>query len=130
MVNTFKVEPGNAPKLLKLLEAATEGVMKHLPGFTSANLHVSLDGTKVVSYAQWRDEDTPGKQSSTLGPLAHMEVAAKLAKSFAPVLYQPKSHTADAKACGAWKSPLRRSFPEGCFSTDLGTSVPPQVRST
>ena len=91
MVNTFKVEPGNAPKLLKLLEAATEGVMKHLPGFISANLHVSLDGTKVVNYAQWRDEDSWKAIFQNRAARAHMEVAAKLAKSFAPVLHQLKS---------------------------------------
>jgi quinol monooxygenase YgiN len=27
--------------------------MRHLPGFVSANVHRSLDGTKVINYAQW-----------------------------------------------------------------------------
>jgi len=32
-------------------------VMRHLPGFVSANVHRSLDGTKVVNYAQWESQD-------------------------------------------------------------------------
>lgn len=27
------------------------------PGFTSANLHISLDKTRVVNYAQWRSKE-------------------------------------------------------------------------
>ena len=27
--------------------------MQHLPGFRSANIHLSTDGTRVVNYAQW-----------------------------------------------------------------------------
>ena len=33
---------------------ATESVMRHVDGFVSANIHASLDGTRVVNYAQWR----------------------------------------------------------------------------
>jgi hypothetical protein len=28
-----------------------------LPGFVSANIHASLDGTKVVNYAQWESQE-------------------------------------------------------------------------
>ena len=28
--------------------------MRHAPGFVSASVHRSLDGTKVTMYAQWR----------------------------------------------------------------------------
>ena len=30
--------------------------MQHLPGFISASIHRSLDGTKVINYAQWRSQ--------------------------------------------------------------------------
>jgi heme-degrading monooxygenase HmoA len=31
--------------------------MKHAPGFVSANIHRSLDGKKVVNYAQWESKE-------------------------------------------------------------------------
>ncbi len=32
-------------------------MLRHQPGFISANLHRSLDGTKVINYAQWASRD-------------------------------------------------------------------------
>ncbi len=40
-----------------MLAEATEQVMRHRPGFVSANIHASLDGTRVVNYAQWRSRE-------------------------------------------------------------------------
>lgn len=31
--------------------------MRHLPRFISANAHRSLDGTKVINYAQWESQE-------------------------------------------------------------------------
>ena len=39
LVNIFYVEPENQQKLVDVLVKATETVMKHLPGFISANIH-------------------------------------------------------------------------------------------
>ena len=49
LINVFTVEPAHAAKLAALLTDATEQVMQHLPGFRSANIHVSTDGTRVVN---------------------------------------------------------------------------------
>lgn len=57
MVNTFTVEPANQQRLVELIVEATKLVMRHIDGFVSANIHASLDGTRVVSYAQWRSEE-------------------------------------------------------------------------
>jgi quinol monooxygenase YgiN len=57
LINVFNVEPQNQDKLIKLLERATEEVMKHQPGFISANIHHSLDGVRVVNYAQWKSKE-------------------------------------------------------------------------
>ena len=57
MVNTFTVEPANQQRLVELIVEATESVMRHVDGFVSANIHASLDGTRVVNYAQWRSEE-------------------------------------------------------------------------
>lgn len=54
LVNVFTVSPDNQQALVHLLVAATEQTMRERPGFISANIHASLDGTRVVNYAQWR----------------------------------------------------------------------------
>jgi quinol monooxygenase YgiN len=54
LINVFTVTPESQAKLVDLLVAATQEVMQHQPGFISANIHASLDGSKVVNYAQWR----------------------------------------------------------------------------
>ena len=48
LINVFTVEPANQQQLLDLLERATETSVRHVPGFISASLHRSLDGTKVA----------------------------------------------------------------------------------
>jgi hypothetical protein len=53
-INVFTVDPTVQRQLLDVPEEATEQVMRHQPGFVSANLHASLDGTQVTNYAQWR----------------------------------------------------------------------------
>ncbi len=57
LVNVFTVDPENQQRLIELWQRATDEVMRHLPGFISANIHRSLDGTKVVNYAQWESTD-------------------------------------------------------------------------
>ena len=57
LVNVFSVAPENQEKLLDMLIEATQQTMRHLPGFVSANFHRSLDGTKVINYAQWRTQE-------------------------------------------------------------------------
>jgi quinol monooxygenase YgiN len=55
-INVFRVEPHNQDKVIELLTAATDQVMRGLPGFISANLHRSLDGKHVVNYVQWESQ--------------------------------------------------------------------------
>ncbi|MGH8906391.1 MAG: antibiotic biosynthesis monooxygenase family protein [Egibacteraceae bacterium] len=57
LINVFTVEPENQQRLVDLLVEATESVMCKVPGFVSANIHASLDGTRVVNYAQWSSEE-------------------------------------------------------------------------
>jgi len=54
LINVFNVEPENQQKLADMLVEATEKTMKHVEGFISANIHKSLDGKRVVNYAQWQ----------------------------------------------------------------------------
>ena len=52
LINVFTVEPGNQDRLIEAWQRSTDEVIRHLPGCVSANIHASLDGTKVVNYAQ------------------------------------------------------------------------------
>ena len=57
MINVFTVEPEKQQQLIELW--LKEGKQfEALPGFVSAALHRSLDGKRVINYAQWqRAED-------------------------------------------------------------------------
>ena len=57
LINVFTVAPEDQQHLLDLLVEATESVMNKLPGFVSANLHKSFDGTRVINYAQCRSAE-------------------------------------------------------------------------
>jgi quinol monooxygenase YgiN len=54
IINVFTVAPANQQRLVGLLTQATASSVRHVPGFVSAALHRSMDGTKVTMYAQWR----------------------------------------------------------------------------
>jgi quinol monooxygenase YgiN len=85
LINVFTVAPENQQKLVALLVEATEQTMRHLPGFVSANIHRSLDGKKVVNYAQW--ESMADFEAMQKDPKArpHMQAAGALAQ-FDPIL--------------------------------------------
>ncbi|BBZ27799.1 antibiotic biosynthesis monooxygenase [Mycolicibacterium madagascariense] len=91
LINVFTVTPDNAARLAAMLEDATEQVMCKVPGFVSANIHVSSDGTRVVNYAQW--ESAEAYQAMLADPKAreHMAPAAALAEGFDPHLYTVES---------------------------------------
>jgi heme-degrading monooxygenase HmoA len=57
LINVFTVEPARRQQLEELLIRATQVTVRHLPGFVSANIHKSVDGTRVVNYAQWRSRE-------------------------------------------------------------------------
>jgi quinol monooxygenase YgiN len=54
VINVFTVAPAEQGRLVELLTQATDSSIRHVPGFVSAALHRSLDGTKVTMYAQWQ----------------------------------------------------------------------------
>jgi len=80
LINVFTVEPVNQQELMDLLSEATRTSVRHVQGFVSASLHRSLDGTKVVMYAQWRSvEDYQAmRRNPTASP--YMEKALALAR--------------------------------------------------
>ena len=91
LINVFAVEPERASELAGLLDDATEEVMRHVPGFVSANIHVSTDGTRVVNYAQWDSAEAFEAMQSDPAAREHMSKAAALASGFDPHLYTVES---------------------------------------
>ena len=92
----FTVAPERQQALIDLLAEATEAVMRHQPGFISANLHRSLDGQRVTNYAQWRSRADFEAMLRNPAAQIHMHQAAELAVSFEPHLYEvPFTETND-----------------------------------
>ena len=91
LINVFTVEPERAGEVAALLVTATNEVMQYVPGFISANIHLSTDGSRVVNYAQW--ESAEAFQAMMQNPTAreHMDKCASLAISFDPHLYTVES---------------------------------------
>lgn len=87
LVNTFTVEPRDQERLLEILRAATEDVMRHHPGFVSASVHASLDGTKVCNYAQWASEEQFRKAIAHPDSQPHFASCREIATA-EPVLYR------------------------------------------
>lgn len=56
-INTFTVEPQQQQRALELLVEIARQVRAAVPGFLSANFHKSVDGTRVVNYAQYSSQD-------------------------------------------------------------------------
>jgi heme-degrading monooxygenase HmoA len=79
LVNVFTVEPENQQRLTDLLIEATEKTMRHIPGFVSANIYKSLDGTHVANYAQWRREEDWRAMLANPEAGVHMKGALELA---------------------------------------------------
>ena len=87
LINVFTVEPAKQQQLLDLLARATETSVRHALGFISANLHRSLDGTKVAMYAQWRSVEDYQAMRENPAPLPYLQQALALAK-FEPGIYE------------------------------------------
>lgn len=91
LINVFTVEPEHAEELAALLSGATEEVMQHIPGFISANIHLSSDRTRVVNYAQWESPQAYQAMLTDETAREHMSKAAALASGFDPHLYSVES---------------------------------------
>ena len=93
LVNVFTVDPARQEELLQALEAATTSIFVRVPGFVSANLHTSLDGRRVVNYAQWADAESYRQAMQREEMRDHLASAAALAESYDPTLVRVRSVT-------------------------------------
>jgi quinol monooxygenase YgiN len=87
LINVFRVDPADQQRLVDLLARATDGFVSRAPGFISATLHRSVDGTKVTMYAQWRSAEDYQAMRQDPGPLPFLEEALIIAK-FEPGMYE------------------------------------------
>jgi len=90
LVNVFTVDVDRQQQLVELLDEATEKAMKRQPGFISANIHKSVDGTRVINYAQWRSKTDFEAMQKNPQAAEHMKAAAGLAK-FDPIVCEVAS---------------------------------------
>jgi quinol monooxygenase YgiN len=87
LINVFTVKEENQKQLIDLLIQATDTSIKKVPGFISASLHRSLDGTKVTMYAQWKSVEAYEAMRKNTGPVPYLEQAMAIAK-FEPGMYE------------------------------------------
>ena len=89
VINKFSVEPKNQKILLKYLDDLRM-VVEKLPGFISANVHKSIDGIRVVSYAQWKSKENYQAVYTNLEAKYHLDDIKKISKfswNFYEVVY-------------------------------------------
>jgi len=85
-VNVFTVLPENQQRLIDLLVEAANSV-RDVPGWLSASLHRSLDGTRVVNYAQCENYEAWERVMAKLREGNYLERNKELAVA-APGLYE------------------------------------------
>jgi quinol monooxygenase YgiN len=90
LINVFTVAPDRQQELVDLLDQATQSAMKHQPGFISANIHKSIDGTRVINYAQWQSRADFEAMQRNPEAADHMKAIAALAK-FDPIVCEVTS---------------------------------------
>jgi quinol monooxygenase YgiN len=86
-INVFTTAPADQREVLAILDRVTSTIVRHAPGFVSSSLHRSVDGTKVVMYAQWRSIEEYEAMRANPEPTPFLQQAMKLA-TFAPGMYE------------------------------------------
>ncbi|QKW08097.1 antibiotic biosynthesis monooxygenase [Streptomyces sp. NA04227] len=92
VINVFETQPDKQQELVGVLNEGLDKVVRHRPGFVSATILASKDGSKVVNYAQWR---SPADAQATFGDPAVQEYGKKAAAlgTPAPGVYSVDSVT-------------------------------------
>ena len=80
LINVFTVEPAQQQRVVDLLVEATRTVMHRQPGYISANIHQSLDSTRVTNYAQWRSRADFEAMLANPEVAPHMQAITALAR--------------------------------------------------
>lgn len=86
-INVFDANPGREHDLITLLQHAARACSE-VEGWMSASLHFSLDGKRVVNYAQCRDHDAWKRVMTRLHEGEFLARNKQLGTAH-PGLYQP-----------------------------------------
>lgn len=95
LINVFTVNPENQQKLVDMLVEATQKTMSHVPGFVSASIHKSADGTRVANYAQWRRAEDCQAMLKDPRAAEHMKPIREIATNDANLYEVVESFTAE-----------------------------------
>lgn len=98
IINTYEVEPERAEDLLEFLVRSTISTIRFVPGFVSANIHMSLDRAQVVNYAQWESRGAIAAARENPIVIALMQDQAQIAKSFTPIQYELRASITKANS--------------------------------
>jgi len=85
-INVFTVAPENQQALIDMLQEAAH-FSSHIPGWISASIHRSLDGTRVVNYAQSEDLESAQRIIDALRDAGWLDRNKTLGEAH-PGLYQ------------------------------------------
>jgi len=88
LINVYDVAPERQGELVDLLGEVTEAEIRTRPGFISVCIHKSLDGTRVINYAQWASKVHFDQMLKDPAAQAQFKRLASVAKGVAPVLYE------------------------------------------
>ena len=94
LINVFTVSAENQQKLVDMLIEATQKTMRHIPGFVSATIHKSADGTRVANYAQWRRAEDFEAMLRDPRAAVHMQPIREIATNDAHLYEVVESFTA------------------------------------
>jgi antibiotic biosynthesis monooxygenase (ABM) superfamily enzyme len=56
-INTFRCEPSNQDEIVRINIDLIDHVASTYPGYISATVHRSIDGTRVFNYLQWESAE-------------------------------------------------------------------------
>jgi heme-degrading monooxygenase HmoA len=87
LINTFKVHDGLAAQVVESLRKFTEEQAGGMRGFVGSSVHVSLDGTTVVNYVQWKTRDAFDAMFESPAAKEHMRELNAFVVSVSPVFY-------------------------------------------
>ncbi len=85
LINTFKVNEGQAAQVVGSLRKFTEEHTVRMPGFMGSSIHVSFDGTTVVNYAQWETRHTFDAMFDSPAAKEHMRELKAFVVSISPL---------------------------------------------
>jgi hypothetical protein len=91
LINVFTCPEVRQNELVAALDRATRELFVNLEGFISANLHASLDQTRVVNYAQWRRVEDLDRALARRDVREHLDEIMAIAESADPRLFRVRA---------------------------------------